>query len=95
MFYTVCSVYDDAAKAFLPPFFVQSRGIAVRSFTDAVNSRDHQFSMHPADYTLFVLGQYDDADASFNLYATPESLGKGIQYKEEPEAPLFSNLEGE
>lgn len=54
------SVYDKAVGAFLPPVFVRSRGEMIRSFTDAVNSKEHQFNRHCSDYTLYFLGMFDD-----------------------------------
>lgn len=56
----VFSVQDKAIGAFLPPFFARSRGEAIRSFSEAVNQKDHQFFRHAADYTLFALGEFDD-----------------------------------
>lgn len=61
----VFSVYDKAVQAFLPPMFMRSQGEALRAFTEACNNNDHQFKRHAADYTLFKLGEWDDASAMF------------------------------
>lgn len=74
------SVYDEKALAFLPPFFVPTHGIALRAFKDCVNSKDHQFGKHPADYTLFYLGDWDDTNCEFDLIAR-KSLGNGVEFK--------------
>lgn len=58
----VFTVFDRAVKAFLPPFFARNKGEAVRSFSDAVNSSDHQFHKHATDYSLWMIGSYDDAN---------------------------------
>jgi len=60
-------VYDEKAEAYLPPFFVPTKGIATRAFSDCINSKDHQFGKHPADYSLFFLGEWTDHDAKFHL----------------------------
>lgn len=75
----VFTVYDQKAEAFLPPFFVPSVGLATRAFTDCINSKDHQFGKHPADYTLFNLGTWNDDDASFDA-RTKKSMGNGVEY---------------
>ncbi len=60
MIHRIFSVFDVKAKAYLPPFVMPERGMAMRVFSDCVNSDDHQFGKHPGDYTLFELGGFDD-----------------------------------
>lgn len=62
MILEVYSVMDKAVKAFLPPFFVRSKGEAIRSFSDACNDGKHQFAVHSADYLLVYLGTFDDSN---------------------------------
>jgi len=69
----IFSVYDSAVQAFMQPFFSPSLGSALRSLTDAVNDPKHEFSKHAADYTLFKLGSFDDADGVFST-APPEQI---------------------
>lgn len=73
------TVYDEKAEVFLPPFFVPTIGLATRAFSDCVNTPDHQFGKHPADYTLFQLGEFYDHDASF-VETNKKSLGNGVEY---------------
>ncbi len=54
------SIFDAKALAYLPPFCLPEAGMAVRTFGDCVNSDDHQFGAHPEDYTLFLIGTFDD-----------------------------------
>lgn len=62
----VYSVFDRAVTAFLPPMFVRAKGEMLRQFQSAVNSPDHQFHKHLSDYTLFYLGEFDDAGGVFS-----------------------------
>lgn len=55
------SIFDVKASAYLPPFSLPESAMAVRVFSDCVNSKDHQFGLHPGDYTLFELGTWDDS----------------------------------
>lgn len=59
------SVYDGAVKAYLPPFFVRSRGEAIRSFTEACSDEKHQFFRHSGDYQLYFVGEFDDGLGQF------------------------------
>lgn len=85
----VFSVYDTKSECYMPPFYLTTVGQAVRAFVDCVNDPKHQFSRHPADYTLFELGYFDDALAKFELHASPHNLGVGVQFVSAPPAPLF------
>ena len=56
----VYSIYDNASSLFSRPFFTQSDGEAIRSFSDIATDAEHPIGKHPADYTLFRLGIFDD-----------------------------------
>lgn len=77
------TVFDSKAELFLPPFYEQSAGTAIRSFETAVNTPDHQFNKYPSDYTLFELGEYDQHTAGFNLHQAPVNLGLAITFLKE------------
>lgn len=79
MILKIFSVYDCKVEAYMSPFFMQSRGQAIRAFGDTVKDTSSQFSKHPADFTLFELGTYDDSSASFDLHVTPINLGVAIE----------------
>jgi len=71
----VCAVYDNGVKAFLNPIFCSTRGEAIRSFSDAVADERAPFKAHPEDYSLFVLGEYDEGLGIFeNNVPAPELL---------------------
>jgi len=56
----IFSIYDQKAEAFYQPFFFDTIGQAKRIIHDFVKTEDHAFNKHPADYTLFSLGTFDD-----------------------------------
>ncbi len=61
MKHEIFSIFDSAARAYLPPFVLPEETMAIRVFSDCVNSGDHQFGAHPGDYTLFNLGVWDNS----------------------------------
>lgn len=81
MIYDVFSIHDEKAAAFLPPFILPNEQMAKRVFADCINSDDHQFGKNPADYTLFRLGQFDDASGQLLLERTKHSLGNGVEFR--------------
>ena len=72
---TICSVFDSAAATYGRPFFVPSRQVGIRTFTDEVNREDEQSNLylHPDDFSLFVIGEFDDQSGVFDTHA-PEVL---------------------
>ena len=77
----VFSVYDQAAQAYLPPFFLPEVAMAKRIFMQCINSDSHQFAMAPEDYTLFCLGNWSDETSIFTPMPNgPETLGNGVEY---------------
>jgi len=79
MLQQIFTIYDSKAGAYLPPFFLPQRGMALRTFGDCINDDTHQFSKHPEDYTLMSLGTFDDQSA-LAITTAPESIGNGLEF---------------
>jgi len=77
----VCAIYDAKAEAWLTPLFFQAVGQALRSFGDAVNQNDSDFGKHPEDYTLFLLGDFDNQTGVLSVQPTPVALALGNTLK--------------
>ena len=77
----IVAIKDSAVSAFNTPSFVQHVGVAVRSFTQAVNDPQHDFFRTPADFELYHLGEYDDQDGSIIQPDTPTRLVRGVDVK--------------
>lgn len=61
MIMKVFAVHDAAVQAYLQPFFSPTTGAAIRSLTEACNDPKHEFYKHAKDYSLWLLGDYDDS----------------------------------
>ncbi|AXH75651.1 MAG: nonstructural protein [Microviridae sp.] len=83
MKHQVLSVYDSKAKAFAQPFFTANREIALRAFAAAVNDRELLVGKFPQDYTLYLLGEFDDELGGINMLPQPENLGLAANFKTE------------
>lgn len=80
MILKIFSVYDSKSEAYIPPFYALTAGQAIRSFTDTVNEANHAFNKHPADFTLFLIGEFDDAHGAVMPYAALINLGLASEY---------------
>lgn len=81
----IFTVYDEKAEAFLPPFMLPKIQMAIRTFTDTVNNPETQIFLHPEDYQLFHLGEFDNTSATYQLLSSPKPLGNGLQFKSQME----------
>lgn len=76
----VFAVFDQAAAAYMQPFFMIARGQAVRVFSDMARDVATNIGRHPEDFTLFYLGEFDDEKGQFVVPSTPVSLGKASEF---------------
>lgn len=79
MIYQVFSVKDSKAAAFALPFFLPRVELAIRSFKDAVSDPGHDMHKHPEDYTLWILGEYDDQKGALQP-VEPVQVASAIEY---------------
>lgn len=75
----LCSVFDSASQLFGQPIFVVAKGQALRSFSDEVQRQapDNPLSQHPDDFSLYVLGEFDDESGELRSLASPEIVVRG------------------
>lgn len=78
MILEIYSVYDSKAKAFIPPFFLHNKDVALRHFTDTVNDKNSSINKNPGDYALFYLGIFDDNTGEFSD-TLKEVIANGIE----------------
>lgn len=79
----IFSIYDAKAEAYMPPFFMATKGQAIRAWVDSISDSNTQFHKHPEDFTLFEIGQYNDQDASILAYETKIPLGTALELKKD------------
>lgn len=72
----LCSVYDEKAETFSPPFAVPALGVAERDFTQTVKSEPKMFSVR-TDYSLYYVGDWDSSDSVFSGLVPPKLLMRG------------------
>lgn len=82
MKYVVCAVRDSAAEVYSQPWFLPSKGVGIRVFTDQLRNPETPQFKHPNDYTLFALGTFDDETGQFENLPRPDQLIRGSDVKE-------------
>ncbi|WNK15050.1 MAG: nonstructural protein [Microvirus sp.] len=77
---SIYSVYDSKTEAFAQPFYMQTKGAAIRAFSELANNKDHQIGKYPSDYGLFELGHWDDVSGVFVSHVVPLSMGLAQEF---------------
>jgi hypothetical protein len=57
----VYSVFDIKAAVYHRPMFLDTHGLAIRSFEDACRAEGSPLAQHPEDYSLWYIGDFDEA----------------------------------
>jgi len=60
--------------------FLDSRGLALRSFAEIAKDDTSEIGKYPSDFTLFELGEYDVRTAVFTLHESKVSLGTALEF---------------
>ena len=72
------AIFDSKAHAYLPPFIMHQKEMAIRVFADCINDLGHQFGKNPGDYTLFHIGEFDDNKGTVKTQLNI-SLANGVE----------------
>lgn len=72
------AIRDVKVEAFNRPFFTPAIGAGERAFTDEVNRQDasNEMNRHPADFSLYHLGSYDDSSGTLLPLPTPTLIAQ-------------------
>ena len=75
------AVFDSKAGAYLQPWFSQTRGTAIRAFAGAGADASSDFAKFPEDFSLFHIGEFDQAEGKVIPARAPECLGTAATLK--------------
>lgn len=82
MVLSVFSVFDSKVQAFLTPFFVANKAVALRSFMTACQDVSTDFHRYAGDYTLFEIGLWDSETGDWMPLDAKINLGLASQFIE-------------
>lgn len=72
------AIYDTKAEAYMTPFYLATKGMALRVFADCCNDPDHNFGKNPEDYVLFELGEFDANTGKHEMLRAATTVSNGI-----------------
>lgn len=79
----VYSVFDSKVGSYARPFFMRTKGEALRAWSKVCNDSSTEIYEHPEDFTLFQLGYFYEETGLFECLPTPNPLGKALEFRKE------------
>lgn len=75
------AIRDDKACIYNAPCIMDNDSVAIRSFSDMVfNDSKTLIALHPEDFSLWFIGEFDSESASLNQPAAPLKLAQGSDF---------------
>lgn len=87
MLLSVFAIFDTTVKAWMRPLYARNAQEMLRQFSEAVEDPQSQLSRHPADFTLFQLGTFDDNEGTFEIFPAPVRLAMAQDFVKKPALP--------
>lgn len=75
----VFAIRDSKVGFFGPPMLLRSTGEAIRVFTDACQDPKSQLFRHPEDFSLHLIGEYDEIKGEM-IPQSHISFGSGTSF---------------
>lgn len=72
-------VRDVKADAYGAPMSVATKGLALRSFTEACLDPRSEMNKYPEDYMLYVIGQYEPNTGCISPFPVPEFVASASE----------------
>jgi hypothetical protein len=84
MLHQIYSIHDVKTQLYHKPFFLTNNATAIREFQSLVNDQTTTIGKYPSDYSLHVMGEWDDTNNQFNMKKNSASLGNGVEFVLQP-----------
>jgi len=68
------SIYDSKSETYSKPFHMHNDSVALRNCTDLASDPNTEVAKHPEDFTLFLIGEWDDNTCEFDIRETPKNI---------------------
>lgn len=66
----------------MQPFFLRTKGEAIRALQTELKNENSNLSKYPADFILFELGEFDESSATITTVA-PINIGVLLEFKDQ------------
>lgn len=85
----IFAIRDFKAEAYNTPFFFTTQGQALRAFQDLVTDKQSTVSMHPEDFSIYLVGTFDTDSANITPHENgPQHMAKATDLADINPTPL-------
>lgn len=87
------TLYDAKSLTYSPPFYAAAHGSAIRMVMELCNDMGTTVGRHPADFTLYCVGRFNDQSGEMLPAATREHISDVLALTPRSPAtgPLFED----
>jgi len=75
----VFAIFDAKGNGYSMPYLWATQGVALREFIRASKDVKSNINQFPLDYSLWLLGEYDDQTGRFENEKVPRNLGTAYE----------------
>lgn len=76
----IFSVYDKKAQTFFSPFYYLNKALALRAFGEIVADPKSSIYKYPADFQIFLLGDFDEQTGQIQCLDHPEFIAEAADF---------------
>lgn len=80
MILRVFAVRDVKTEVYSSPMFFVTNGVALRSFADEVQNAKSELARHAEDFSLWLIGSYDDQKGALMPLDLPVLVAEARDY---------------
>lgn len=68
-------IHDTKVEAYHRPVYADSDGQLLRMVNATAQDEKTEFNKYPSDYSIFLIGEYDELSGKIKVYESKISLG--------------------
>lgn len=84
------AVKDIKSALFSQPHFVETKGVAIRSFATACEDPNTNLNKYPSDFSLYHIGTYNIESGQLTAISKPEQIANASEFV--PNPPSLSQI---
>ena len=89
----IASIYDSKVRVWSFPQQFVNKGALARAWEETCNDTNSPFAKYPSDFTMFIVGEWDDETGQISMHQAPEPLGTAVQFVRAPLKPVHAQSE--
>lgn len=82
------AIFDSKVEIYTNPFHFRNDAECIRQFQTEANNPESKLNKHSEDYSIFLLGEYCDDTAQFEIRESPKCIARMHELVNNPTIPF-------